>query len=56
MSKRIIFTHTFRTGTDAETWNTRKGVVRKNTVRVEKGKPGAGQFQGATNLRGSVIG
>lgn len=31
-------------------------VVTKIAVRVSKGKPGAGQFHGATNFKGSVIG
>lgn len=45
-----VRTHAF----DTETWVTRKGVIAKNTVRVAKGQPGAGTFQGATNLRGTV--
>lgn len=54
MSKPL--SHTFRSGNAAEVWNTRQGVVVKATVRVAKGdKSGrGGQFQGATNLRGSV--
>ena len=56
MARNVPSTFTFRTGKEAESWNTRKGVVVKNTVRVKKGQAGAGQFQGATNLRGSVIG
>jgi hypothetical protein len=28
-------------------------VVRKATVRIAKGLPGAGQFNGATNYRGT---
>ena len=48
-----------------EQWNVRdpqkrhsdcKVQVTKIAVRVEKGKPGAGQFHGATNFRGSVVG
>lgn len=48
-----------------EQWNVRdranrhsdgKVQVTKIAVRVEKGKPGAGQFHGSTNFRGSVIG
>jgi hypothetical protein len=43
-----------------ETWtlnrNTKNAVVvEKVAVRVEKGKPGAGQFHGSTNFRGTVL-
>lgn len=56
------FTRTFSVRTD-EVWtcktlnggSARRPVqVRKATVRVAKGQPGAGTFQGATNLRGTV--
>lgn len=41
-----------------ETWVRGQGtsnptVVRKSAVRVAKGLPGAGQFMGPTNYRGS---
>lgn len=41
-----------------ETWVRGQGtsnptVVRKATVRIAKGLPGAGQFMGATNFRGT---
>lgn len=44
-----------------ERWTLNRGTtqqteVRKVAVRVEKGKPGAGQFHGATNFKGSVLG
>lgn len=43
-----------------ENWNIREGAqtvaVRKIAVRVAKGKPGAGQFHGSTNFRGTVLG
>lgn len=46
-----------------EQWNVRnpketgtKVQVTKIATRVEKGKPGAGQFHGSTNFRGSVVG
>ena len=47
-----------------ERWNVRRpsagfsdgrAVVTKVAVRVQKGKPGAGQFHGATNYRGTVL-
>ena len=44
-----------------ENWTLNRGTrnevsVRKVAVRVQKGKPGAGQFHGATNFKGSVLG
>ena len=54
--RNTVLSHTFRAGREAEVWNTRQGVVIKATVRVAKGDRSGrgGQFQGATNLRGSV--
>lgn len=57
-------TFTVRGGQEREVWTCRRlngGTqsapvdVFKATVRVAKGQPGAGQFQGATNLRGTVV-
>jgi hypothetical protein len=44
-----------------ERWTLNRGTarateVRKVAVRVQKGKPGAGQFHGATNFKGTVLG
>jgi len=59
-----ILTHTVRGGQDREVWTCRTlngGTaatpvdVFKHTVRVAKGQPGGGRFQGATNLRGTVL-
>ena len=47
----LTVAHTVRVD---EVWKTRKGTVTKATVRVSKGQRGAGQFNGATNLRGTV--
>lgn len=48
--------HTVR---QAEVWTrtpkTNPTRVAKATVRVAKGQPGAGQFHGATNLRGTEV-
>lgn len=51
-------THTVRAASGAETWQTRTGTVTKATVRVAKGDRSGrgGQFHGATNLRGTVLG
>jgi hypothetical protein len=47
-----------------ETWNVKdpanafgdgRKVVNKVAVRVQKGKPGGGQFHGATNFKGTFL-
>lgn len=57
-------THIVRGGEDREVWTLRNKFgatpgkpveVFKHTVRVAKGQPGGGRFQGATNLRGTFL-
>lgn len=57
MARKSVQSHSVRAAGEAESWNTRQGVVRKATVRVAKGDPSGrgGQFHGATNLRGTVL-
>lgn len=64
MARNRILTHTVRGGQEREVWTCKtlnggtaaKPVeVFKHTVRVAKGQPGGGRFQGATNLRGTVL-
>lgn len=62
-SSRIV-SHVVRGGEDREVWTLRNRLggtqgkpveVFKHTVRVAKGQPGGGRFQGATNLRGTFL-
>lgn len=58
MPRITAVSHTIRSAQEAEAWHTRKGVIVKATVRVRKGDPSGrgGQFHGATNLRGTILG
>lgn len=38
-----------------EDWKTASGSIKKIAVRVAKGNPGAGRFDGITNVEGTVF-